>query len=155
MIILLTKMKNMRKDFTNFYIKLAVLAGMGMSVCVWLRPEMFTASNIMCWFYIVLMFLFFRMDIDDVKEKPDFQVANWFALFGIEVNVLLGLSFWFAPLFATVSASSYFLFRAWVWKKKLNFDALRRSAVWLTFFNYIMVVVIKFAGVPLWHWLFG
>ena len=145
----------MKKDFAKFYIKLAVLAGIGMAACVWLRPEMFSASNLLCWFYVVMTFMFFRMDLDHVDEQADFQIANWFALLGIEVAILLGADFWFTPLYATFAAQGYFIIRSWIWKKELNHDALWRGSFWLTVFNYILAIVIKFVAVPVWHWLFG
>lgn len=112
------------------------------------------ASDVLSWFYIVLMFVFFRMNIDSVAEKQDFQIANWFALLGIEASILLNLNFWLTPVVATVAASSYFLFRAWVWRKKIVYAELWRSALWITVFNYVLVAVIKFLLVPAWHWLF-
>lgn len=148
------KQRIMKKDFSKFYIKLAVLAGIGMAICVWLRPEMFTASNILCWFYTVLMFMFFRMGLDSVNEQADFQIANWFALLGIEAALLLGVNFWFTPLFATLVAMGYFIVRSWIWKKELDLNAMWRSSFWLTVFNYVLMAVIKFGAVPLWHWFF-
>ena len=145
----------MKKDFSSFYTKLAVLAGIGLGISVWLHPEMFSPAKVICYLYIVLTFVFFRLDLDNVTEKPCFQVANWFALLGIEVAVLLGATFWFTPLYATLAVMGYFLVRSWIWKKELNHDALWRSSFWLTVFNYILAIVIKFVAVPVWHWLFG
>ena len=138
----------MKKDFSSFYTKLAVLAGIGLGVSVWLHPEVFSPAKVLCYFYIVLTFIFFRMDLDNVKEKADFQVANWFALLGVEADILLGLNFWLLPLAATVVVSAYFLIRAWVWRKHISHMNLRKNAIWITAFNYATVAFVVYILAP-------
>ena len=143
------------KNFVSFYVRLAVLAGIGLGACIWLRPEVVTASNAICWFYICMMFVFFRFKIDNVAEEPAVQIACWFALLGIEVGILLELNFWLLPIAATLAASCYFVTRATIYKKPLAYKELWKNAVFLTVFNYALVLIIKFALRPIWYYFFG
>jgi len=150
-ILILLDMKKIR----NFYILLAVLTGIGMGLCFWLRPEMMTVRNCVCWFYIAVMFIFFRKDVDDVEEMPFITISGWLGLIGISIGVLMGMSFWYTPLCAVALPALYFSLWAYFFGKDMNAENLWKNAFWLTFFNYALCAFFIFILIPMKKFIVG
>ena len=144
------------KDFRPMYIKLGVLAWLGVLVCWYFGAlDALKWYDYICYAYIIGFFGFFRLNIDNVDEKRFFGIACWIAFLTIDIALLCGINMWYHPLIATLAVSFYFLLRSYIFAKELDVESMVNSAIASLIFNYVLMALIKVVAVKLYYHFFG
>ena len=113
-----------------------------------------TLAHCFCFAYMPVLYVFFRIGLDDIIEKPIFGISSWLALIAVEIAILLGVGFWWLPLCATLGPTLYFAFRALVSKKYVSFKELCRNIFAMVLLTYGVFVLIELVLEPLCNKIF-
>lgn len=124
------------------YTGLSLVALTGFVACFFVRPETMSVANSLCLAYLLVLYVFYRMGLDDADEKPFFGVSSWLALMSAEIAVLIGIHFWLIPLCAVVGPLFYFLVRA-ICYKNLSYRDLYNNTFAVLLLSYALFGTIK------------
>ena len=124
------------------YTGLSLVALTGFVACFFVCPETMSIANSLCLAYLLVLYIFFRMGLDDVEEKPFFGVSSWLALISAEIAVLIGINFWLIPLCAVLGPLFYFLVCA-ICYKNLSFRDLYTNTYAVLILSYALFGFIK------------
>lgn len=131
------------KKFKKLYATLFFVAIVGMAVCVYAHPEEMSFANFICYFYMAVMFVFFRMGVDNVVEHNFFGISAYLGIYAVEACIMLGIGFWLRPALAVVPPFLYFVIRSYIYAKPMSMEDLIKNAMSLMLLNYAICVIVK------------